>query len=523
MGIRPRRSIRTFASTLSTQTTSLPVSARQAPTTRPTYPVPTTAIFIRVPTPSLRLQRLKRYHSVRNAVNILTSKRLPLQILRVVPGAAALLAFSTVRILLDYRPALEGTDRVGEHAHELGGRPGPPTAARRRACALHKLLGRSPRSGRGFRLATNADRGPAYRCACSPTPGIAWGGQRSTGWPDQPTSCSRSILLIPSGGAQSAVTVHDLDFLHHPERTSAEIRRDYAALVRDHWRARRWSSSTPLTRRAPSRRLSVSRANASSCADPGFPPGLGRRWTADRRRMATSCSLARLEPRKNLGALLDAWVDLSSRMPDLPRLRIAGGLRPGGEGWVSGCERLPRRSSRLRDMWPAPTVARCMKAPDCWCCRRSTKASGLPVLEAMSLGIPVVTSDRGALPEVVGDAGLTVDAGGSAGARRCDPRGADGQGSRGGHARARPCTRGGLQLGRGGQGAVWRLHGVDGTDGTRCASALTGASSADSPRALAGYSAAAAAEWGPQRGGPRTPVHDLFARRRHCTPAGSVR
>src|SRR5262245_13352442 len=31
---------------MSAQTTSLPVSARQAPATRPTYPVPTTAIFI---------------------------------------------------------------------------------------------------------------------------------------------------------------------------------------------------------------------------------------------------------------------------------------------------------------------------------------------------------------------------------------------------------------------------------------------------------------------------------------------
>src|SRR3970040_1409765 len=44
MGISPRRKAATLASSLSTQTTSLPVSARQAPTTRPTYPVPTTAI-----------------------------------------------------------------------------------------------------------------------------------------------------------------------------------------------------------------------------------------------------------------------------------------------------------------------------------------------------------------------------------------------------------------------------------------------------------------------------------------------
>ena len=41
-----RRSIAIFDSSLSTHTTVFPFSARQAPRTRPTYPVPTTAIFI---------------------------------------------------------------------------------------------------------------------------------------------------------------------------------------------------------------------------------------------------------------------------------------------------------------------------------------------------------------------------------------------------------------------------------------------------------------------------------------------
>src|SRR3970040_1256278 len=45
MGILLRLSWAIFASLTSAQTTSFPVSARQAPTTRPTYPVPTTATF----------------------------------------------------------------------------------------------------------------------------------------------------------------------------------------------------------------------------------------------------------------------------------------------------------------------------------------------------------------------------------------------------------------------------------------------------------------------------------------------
>ena len=49
MGIFPRRNIATLRWSLSTQVTSLPDSAKPAPATNPTYPVPTTAIFIQPP------------------------------------------------------------------------------------------------------------------------------------------------------------------------------------------------------------------------------------------------------------------------------------------------------------------------------------------------------------------------------------------------------------------------------------------------------------------------------------------
>ena len=37
---------------------------------------------------------------------------------------------------------------------------------------------------------------------------------------------------MPSRRAAQVVTIHDLDFLEHPERTSGEIRRDYGRLAR---------------------------------------------------------------------------------------------------------------------------------------------------------------------------------------------------------------------------------------------------------------------------------------------------
>src|SRR6185503_837156 len=41
-------------------------------------------------------------------------------------------------------------------------------------------------------------------------------------------------LLVPARKAKHVVTLHDLFFLKHPELTGAEIRRDYAPLVREH-------------------------------------------------------------------------------------------------------------------------------------------------------------------------------------------------------------------------------------------------------------------------------------------------
>jgi hypothetical protein len=67
--------------------------------------------------------------------------------------------------------------------------------------------------------------------------------------------------------------VHDLDFLHHPERTSAEIRRDYPALVRDHSARAALVVVNSTTRRDPSRRLSVSRVSALLSAVRESPPG----------------------------------------------------------------------------------------------------------------------------------------------------------------------------------------------------------------------------------------------------------
>ena len=327
-------------------------------------------------------------------------------------SGAALLAFSTVRILLDYRPALKERTGVGEYAHELAAglarqlRPGDELVLFTSSWADRP----APDVAAGWPRTRVVDRRVPVRLLSYAWHRLGWPGIE---WLAGPADIVQSLhpLLIPAGDAHSAVTVHDLDFLHHPERTSAEIRRDYPALVRDHSaRAALVVVNSADTARSVETSLDVPSERIVVCR-PGIPAWIGA--PIDRRPPENGYVLfvGTLEPRKNLGALLDAWVDLSSRMPDLPRLRIAGGVRPGGEDWVE----------RMRS---APLAGRVdyvgyVAGPD----RRALyegarllvlpsfhEGFGLPVLEAMSLGIPVVTSDRGALPEVVGDAGLTVDA-----------------------------------------------------------------------------------------------------------------
>jgi glycosyltransferase involved in cell wall biosynthesis len=329
-----------------------------------------------------------------------------------VHGAAGLLAFSTVRILLDYRPALKERTGVGEYAHELAaGLARQLQAGDELVLFTSSWADRpSPDLAAGWALTRVVDRRVPVRLLS-----YAW---HRHGWPPieslaGPADIVQSLhpLLIPARAARRTVTVHDLDFLHHPERTSAEIRRDYPALVRDHAaRAALVVVNSDNTARSVEASLAVPRDRIVVCR-PGIPAWIGTPVAHTPPENGYVLFVGTLEPRKNLGTLLDAWVDLASRMPALPRLRVAGGVRPGGEGWVERMQRAPLAGRVEYVGYVAGADRRAMyEGARMLVLPSFHEGFGLPVLEAMALGIPVVTSNRGALPEVAGDAGLLVDA-----------------------------------------------------------------------------------------------------------------
>jgi glycosyltransferase involved in cell wall biosynthesis len=125
-----------------------------------------------------------------------------------------------------------------------------------------------------------------------------------------------------------------------------------------------------------------------------------------------------LEPKKNVGRLIDAYIASGSRRS----LVIAGGLGWEYEGDLEKIEENRSNALRIdgRRILPDERIRRLQHLPlfQLVALIRNARAVvfpslyegfGLPVLESMLLGTPVVTSNTSSLVEVAGDAALLVD------------------------------------------------------------------------------------------------------------------
>jgi glycosyltransferase involved in cell wall biosynthesis len=311
-----------------------------------------------------------------------------------------------VRILIDYRAALRERTGVGEYAHEL-------------VSALAALLGPADTltlfsSSWKDRLASDVVPGTKVVDAHVPVRllNFAWHRLRfpPVDWfaPGQDIVHAMHPIEIPARHAGSFVTVHDLDFLDHPERTRAEIRRDYRELAPEAARAAdRVVTVSEFTASEVVRRLGVDRSRVVVCS-PGAPD-----WAARPAHVPAGPILfmGTLDARKNVGVLLDAYVRLLSLEPGAPRLLLAGHAPASAAQWIERLARPPLAGhvehlgyvagTRRQDLYRGASM---LVLPSL------LEGFGLPVLEAMTIGVPVIVSDRGALPEVTGDAGQIVPA-----------------------------------------------------------------------------------------------------------------
>jgi glycosyltransferase involved in cell wall biosynthesis len=324
-----------------------------------------------------------------------------------------------VRVLIDYRPALRQRSGAGEYTHELVKALLAAHPSDRTTRGLELVLFSSSWKDRlvppdDLRGVSVVDRRVPVRLL-----NLAW---HRLGWPPAETLAgafdvthSSHPLLLPARDAAQVITIHDLNFLAHPERTRGEIRRDYVPLTPAHaLRADRILVPSRFTAAEVTRILGVPPDRIAVCP-PGAPD-----W-APRAAAPTDGYLlyfGTLEPRKNVGALLDAYEHLltgstgAGRLQpgDIPDLVLAGSATDAARPWLNRIAHPPFKGRVRHIGYVEPADRRDLYAGARVLVQPSFEEGfGLPVLEAMTLGVPVVAANRGALPEVLGDAGALVD------------------------------------------------------------------------------------------------------------------
>jgi glycosyltransferase involved in cell wall biosynthesis len=214
--------------------------------------------------------------------------------------------------------------------------------------------------------------------------------------------------LVPARSGIRLITVHDLDFLDHPERTQPEFIGPYAALATRHAReADHVIAISAYTAGEVEARLGVPQSRITVCR-PGRPAWPVRHTTPPA-SVAYLLFMGTLEPRKNLGGLLEAYGRLIARNPQAPPLLLVGRAMPQSAPILAAIQQAPFAGRVIHRGYVADAERPGLFAGATALVLPSfTEGFGLPVLEAMTVGVPVVASDRGALPEVLGDAGLLV-------------------------------------------------------------------------------------------------------------------
>lgn len=223
--------------------------------------------------------------------------------------------------------------------------------------------------------------------------------------------CHATTWAVPPTRAALVVTVHDLAFLHGPELFTAHGNAFFRRALDD-------------VRRRADAVIVPSRATADDCVAAGLDPSLlhvvphgvdvprpGPSAIAEtRHRLGVADDYlmwaGTVEPRKNVGRLLEAYAAAVAARPDLPDLVLTGPAGWGEELSVPASVRSRvHRTGRVDrgDLHALLAGATAFVFPSL------SEGFGFPVLEAMAHGTPVVTSRGTACAEVLGDAGVLVD------------------------------------------------------------------------------------------------------------------
>jgi glycosyltransferase involved in cell wall biosynthesis len=265
------------------------------------------------------------------------------------------------------------------------------------------------------------------------------------------------LITLPLACPVPAVaTVHDLTVLSMPAAHRAKVRLSLLPFLRGSFAGARrlvtisQAVATELAFHYPgcADRIRVVHAGVGTA----FRPAAAEEIATTREELGAPNGYilyaGTLEPRKNVGALLDAWEALADDDPAFPPLVLAG---PYGWGSRALARRIERRAapaassahgsgtahrgggtthnnSGTSDSGGAAAgrhrprllalghlerdhLVRIFQAARLFVYPSLAEGFGLPAAEAIACGVPVVALDTSSLPEVVGDAGLLVEPG----------------------------------------------------------------------------------------------------------------
>jgi glycosyltransferase involved in cell wall biosynthesis len=206
-------------------------------------------------------------------------------------------------------------------------------------------------------------------------------------------------MYPPQSHGVRATTIHDLVPLHFPEwctaRTIAMHTRKYANTARTCdlvvVNSGYTGQDVERTLQIPGEKIRVARPGVRPVFHPdGEAAGLGAPY---------ALTVATLEPRKNLAALLEAHAQVTDEL----QLAIVG-----AEGWGEQPQ-LDRPGIRRLGFVSDEELARLYRGAAVVVYPSRFEGFGIPVVEAMACGAPVVASSHASLDEACGDAAVRAD------------------------------------------------------------------------------------------------------------------
>lgn len=237
-------------------------------------------------------------------------------------------------------------------------------------------------------------------------------------WHDRLDLLHVTYTLPPLLRCRSVVAVHDISYVFFPEAFSP---RDRFLL----------SMTVPLSMRRASRVVTLSEATRRDIIRHYKVPGrqvVAIPLAAEEhfRPVRDDATLARvraqyglperyilavgnLQPRKNLGRLIEAFAALRRDGRIAHRLALVGkGLWKESEVFGTIREHGLQEEVIATGYIPDADLPAIYSGADAFVYPSLYEGFGLPPVEAMACGAPVITSNTSALPEVVGDAAITV-------------------------------------------------------------------------------------------------------------------